>query len=94
MESHEIAIFVALMVPLASLCFGLTLRLAIKPFVETLSAITKEHRRASPGQAELRALRAQLHDLTDAVESLRAKVEFDRQLVPGPSGGGGSLENP
>ena len=93
MESHEIAIFVALMVPLASLCFGLTLRLAFKPFVETLSAITKEHRRASPDQAQLRALRAQLHDLTDAVEALRAQVDFDRQLVPGPSGGGGGSES-
>lgn len=83
MDLQELAVFIAVMLPLASLCFGLTLRLAIKPFVETLAAITKEHRQASPDQAQLKALRLQLHELTDAVQELRTQVEFDRQLIPG-----------
>ena len=88
MDFEELALFIVVLLPLASLCFGLTLRLAIKPFVETLSGVLSQHRPPAVEQtAELKAMRAQLYELTEAVSELRGQVAFDRQLVSGPGKG-------
>jgi len=88
MEPEIFAIFLLVLIPVASLCFGLTLRLAIKPMVETLADVMRENRRASlPPTQESVELREQMHDLTLAIEDLREKVEFDRQLTDGPGSG-------
>jgi len=86
MDFEEVAVFIVVLLPLVSLCFGLTLRLAIKPFVETLSGVLGQHRAPAPEQmAELKAMRAQLYEFTEAVSELRGQVSFDRQLVAGGS---------
>ena len=84
MTSGDIAIFILILLPIASLCFGLTLRLAIKPFIETLAGVLQQHRQGpSDSTGELHAMQRRLDGLTEAVEALTEKVDFDRRLAAG-----------
>ncbi len=84
MDFEEVALFIVVLLPLTSLCFGLTLRLAIKPFVETLANVVQQNKQVDPAQAaQLNAIRHQLHDLTEALAAMQERVDFDRQLVSG-----------
>lgn len=88
MTSGDIAIFILILLPIASLCFGLTLRLAIKPFVETLAGVLQQHRQGLPDQkGELSEVHRRLDNLTEAVEGLTEKVDFDRRLIAGVADG-------
>jgi len=89
MTSGDIAIFILILLPIASLCFGLTLRLAIKPFIETLAGVLQQHRQGPEPTGELRAMERRLDGLTEAVEALTEKVDFDRRLIAGVAEGDG-----
>ncbi|MEN8375680.1 MAG: hypothetical protein ABFS34_09550 [Gemmatimonadota bacterium] len=72
------------MIPVAGLTFGLTLRLAVKPFVETLAKAVRE----SGGGPDLGELSAQIALLQDELEGLREDTrglkkaqEFDQKLL-------------
>ena len=68
------------MIPVAGLTFGLTLRLAVKPFVETLARALRESGHSSdPGQLLL--LREEIESLAAEVRELRTAQEFDRKLI-------------
>ena len=76
-------VFVLLVIPIACLSAGLTLHYAVKPFFEALIKVIREPRAVSAGEAEaeLADLRADVQFLSQTVEELRTKVEFDRQLA-------------
>ncbi len=68
------------MIPVAGLTFGLTLRLAVKPFVETLAkALRDSGHSADP--SHLLQLREEIESLTREVRELRAAQDFDRKLI-------------
>jgi hypothetical protein len=76
------------MIPVAGLTLGLTLRLAVKPFVETLAHALRE----SGGSGAGWQLSGQVTELTDQVDALRGELErlreaqeFDRRLLEGRS---------
>lgn len=75
-------VFVLLMIPIASLSLGLTLHLAVRPFFEALVKVIREPKgvAAAASEVELVDLRADVQLLSETVEALRSKVEFDRQL--------------
>ena len=83
------------MIPVAGLTFGLTLRLAVKPFVETLAKALRESGHALDGpqaSEQVLMLREELEALTQEVRDLRSAQEFDRKLLServDPSGIGG-----
>ena len=86
MDWEDVMVFLIVVLPVASLCFGLTLRLAVKPFVETLSRALSESKVLPPPRPprdELLELREQLHGLVESVDDLKRKIEFDRQLGAG-----------
>ncbi len=72
------------MIPVAGLTFALTLRLAVRPFVETLAKALKESGDAS-GTKELTAqimlLQEEFETLTHEVRELRSAQEFDQKLL-------------
>ena len=68
------------MIPVAGLTFGLTLRLAVKPFVETLARALRESGH-SVDPHQIAELREEIESLTQEVRSLRAAQDFDRKLV-------------
>lgn len=72
------------MIPVAGLTFGLTLRLAVRPFVETIATALQASRQ-SPDPVELSLLRDELEALAYEVRQLRSAHEFDRQLIVGAS---------
>lgn len=74
------------MIPVAGLTFGLTLRLAVKPFVETLARAVRE----SGGGVDLGQLSDQMALLQEEIEGLRQEAhalkraqEFDQKLLAG-----------
>lgn len=73
-----------IMIPVAGLTFGLTLRLAVKPFVETLARALRESGH-SPGadqlSEQLLLLREEFETLTNEVRELRRTQEFDQKLL-------------
>ncbi len=76
-------VFVLLVIPIACLSMGLTLHYAVKPFVEALIKVIREPRQIGGpvSDEEVAELRADVQFLTETVEALRVKVEFDRQLA-------------
>jgi len=82
------------MIPVAGLTLVLTLRLAVRPFVETLADALRDSRPmlgddVSSGQLE--ELRRQMESLTREVRALRSGTDTDRSLPVG-LGTGGRLE--
>ena len=77
------------MIPVAGLTFGLTLRLAVRPFVETLAKAVRESGwGADFGQLseQIERLHAELEGLRAESEALRKAQEFDRKLLTGSLG--------
>jgi hypothetical protein len=75
------------MIPVAGITFALTLRFAVKPFVETLaSALRDSGALAGAGGEEIAALTRTVESLEAEVARLREVQEFDRELL-GPGGG-------
>ena len=73
------------MIPVAGLTFGLTLRLAVKPFVETLARALRESRHSTdPDQILL---------LREEVESL-LKISWPRNAIVLPSSIGRGRQAP
>ena len=72
-------IFVLLVIPVASLSLGLTLHYAVKPFFEGILKAIREPR-GLPAGRDIEELSAEVRLLTETVEVLKAKVDFDRQL--------------
>ena len=75
---------ILVMIPVAGLTFGLTLRLAVKPFVETLAKALRESGHSIgteqlSGQVSL--LREEFETLTHEVRELRRTQEFDHKLL-------------
>lgn len=74
------------MIPVAGLTLGLTLRLAVKPFVETLAKALRESGNG-PGTHELTgqilALQEELETVTHEMRELRSAQAFDRKLIEG-----------
>lgn len=72
------------MIPVAGLTLALTLRLAVKPFVETLANALRESR-SDAGTEQLArqvlALAEEVETLTHEMRELRAGQEFDRKLI-------------
>ena len=72
------------MIPVAGLTFALTLRLAVKPFVETLARALRESGQGGGAQllsAQIVTLQEELETLTHEVRELRGAQEFDRKLL-------------
>jgi len=71
------------MIPVAGLTFGLTLHLAVKPFVETLARALRESGKAEGEQmtGQILLLREELESLTQEVRELRGVHEFDQKLM-------------
>jgi hypothetical protein len=68
------------MIPVAGLTFGLTLRLAVKPFVETLAKALRESGH-SVDSSHILELREEIESLAHEVRELRDAREFDRKLI-------------
>ena len=69
------------MIPVAGLTLGLTLRLAVKPFVETLADALRESKNADELSAQVLTLREQVEGVTHELRELRSAQEFDRKLL-------------
>ena len=68
------------------LTFGLTLRLAVRPFVETLTKAVRESGHMGGNQqlsAQVLSLQEDLEVLTNEVRELRSGQEFDQKLLVG-----------
>ncbi len=72
------------MIPVAGLTFGLTLRFAAKPFVETLAKALRESGNAAGTQElsrQISRLQEEFETLTHEVRELRSAQEFDQKLL-------------
>ena len=72
------------MIPVAGLTFGLTLRLAVKPFVETLAKALRESGQGVGTQqlsTQILLLQEEFEALTHEVRELRNTQEFDQKLL-------------
>jgi hypothetical protein len=71
------------MIPVAGLTLGLTLRFAVRPMVETLANALQQAR--SPGGDQLgpqiALLQEEVESLSREVRELRSVQEFDRKLL-------------
>ena len=68
------------------LTFGLTLRLAVRPFVETLAKAVRESGHMGGNQqlsAQVLSLQEDLEVLTNEVRELRSGQEFDQRRLDG-----------
>lgn len=68
------------MIPVAGLTLGLTLRLSVKPFVETLAKAIR-NAGGGPDEERLLELQEEIQALAAEVRELRAAQEFDRKLI-------------
>lgn len=78
------------MIPVAGLTFGLTLRLAVKPFVETLAKALRESGwgvDAGHLSEQIALLQEEIEALRQEAQALRKAQEFDQKLLAGLSGG-------
>ena len=82
-----LAVFSIFFIPITGLMFILTSRFALKPLVETLAKALRES-----GQGASPDLLAQLHDISEKVESMGSEIErprdaheFDRKLLEAKS---------
>jgi len=74
------------MIPVAGLTFAMTLRFAVKPFVETLAqALRESGSLAGAGDFQIEALSEQVESLTAEVQRLGEGQRFDRELLHEPS---------
>jgi len=74
------------MIPVAGLTFGLTLRLAVKPFVETLARALRESGHVTNGpdlSEQILLLREEVEMLNQEVRHLKSVQDFDRTLLSG-----------
>jgi hypothetical protein len=72
------------MIPVAGLTLALTLRLAVKPFVETLANALRDSRSdagTEPLAGQILALAEEVETLTHEMRELRTAQEFDRKLI-------------
>jgi hypothetical protein len=73
------------MIPVAGLTLALTLRLAVRPMVETIAKAMRES--SGPGSdqlaAQLAALQDEMEGVAREVRGLRSAQEFDRKLLAG-----------
>jgi len=72
------------MIPVAGVTFALTLRLAVRPMVETLAKALRESR--GPGAddalvAQIALLQDEVESLAEEVRGLRSAQDFDRKLL-------------
>lgn len=77
------------MIPVAGLTFGLTLRLAVKPFVETLARALRDSGHTQDGahlSDQVLLLREEVETLTQEVRNLKSVQDFDRKLLSGQEG--------
>jgi hypothetical protein len=74
------------MIPVAGLTFGLTLRFAVKPFVETLARALREGKGADGERLaeQVLLLREEVETLSHEVRDLRGVHEFDQKLMASP----------
>ena len=77
-----VAIFgiLLVMIPVAGLTLALTLRLAVKPFVETLAQALRESG-DGPSTQQIEALSEHVESLTAEVQRLGEAQRFDRDLL-------------
>lgn len=76
------------MIPVAGLTFGLTLRFAAKPFVETLAKALRESGNPAGHQqlsGQMLRLQEELESLSQEVRELRSAQEFDQKLLSRPA---------
>jgi hypothetical protein len=70
------------MIPVAGITLALTLRFAVKPFVETLAAAIKDvgeaQRLSASGSADLQT---ELHELREQLRRIEEGASFDRTLL-------------
>jgi len=71
------------MIPVAGLTMILTMRFALKPFVETLAKVLRDPAAETPPDLRLQIqdLNEQIQDLSQEVRSLREARDFDRKLL-------------
>lgn len=72
------------MIPVAGLTLVLTIRLAVKPLVETLAEALRESRQGAGTDvlaSHLGALSEEVETLTHEVRELRSAQDFDRTLL-------------
>jgi hypothetical protein len=79
-----VAIFgiLLVMIPVAGLTVALTLRFAVKPFVETLAEALRESGRGGQSTLQIEALSEHVESLTAEVQRLGEAQRFDRELLP------------
>jgi hypothetical protein len=76
------------MIPVAGVTFGLTLRLAVKPFVETLAKALRESGSGVDAHQlteQVSMLQEELGTLAHEIRELKSAQDFDRQLMASPA---------
>ena len=73
------------MIPVAGLTLGLTLRLAVRPFIETLASALRESGSAGHDgvYGQLAELREDMRLLSSQVGQIREAQSFERELSSG-----------
>ena len=81
-----VAIFgiLLVMIPVAGLTVALTLRFAVKPFVETLAQALRESGQG-PSTQQIEALSENVEFLTSEVQRLGEAQRFDQELLAEPT---------
>ncbi len=77
------------MIPVAGLTFGLTLRLAVKPFVETLARALRESGWGGDAghlSEQIALLQEEIEALRQEAQALMKAQEFDQKLLAGLGG--------
>ena len=72
------------MIPVAGITLALTLRLAVKPFVETMATALRESGHGAVNQqlgSQMLMLQEELESLTKEMRELRSGQEFDQRLL-------------
>ncbi|MGD2067358.1 MAG: hypothetical protein PVI57_01635 [Gemmatimonadota bacterium] len=72
------------MIPVAGVTFALTLRFAVRPFVQTLASALRESGAMGADRTQIVALARAVESLEAEVERLREAQAFDRELLSPP----------
>jgi hypothetical protein len=74
------------MIPVAGLTLGLTVRHAVRPMVETIAKAMRETRGSDQLTVQIAALQDEVESLSLEVRELRSAQDFDRKLLAGQGG--------